>query len=105
MTGAVGRPGALHSQDRTILPNRLIFHREHVNYVLPQVEGHIRTPAVGKVDEIHNLNLATRNGAEASDTLKYFSERIPATFVYAGISVERACYRAPAASRSQGGSG
>ncbi len=31
------------------------------------------------VDEIHNLNLATRNGAEASDTLKYFSERIPAT--------------------------
>jgi len=42
------------------------------------------------VDEIHNLNLATRNGAEVSDTLKYFSERIPATFVYAGISVERA---------------
>ena len=26
-----------------------------------------------------------KNGAEASDTLKYFSERIPATFVYAGI--------------------
>ena len=33
------------------------------------------------VDEIHNLNLATRNGAEASDTLKYFSERIPATIL------------------------
>ena len=33
--------------------------------------------------------LATRAGAEASDTLKYFSERIPATFAYAGISVER----------------
>jgi hypothetical protein len=42
------------------------------------------------VDEIHNLNLATRSGAEASDALKYFSERIPATFAYAGISVERA---------------
>ena len=42
------------------------------------------------VDEIHNLNIATRAGAEASDTLKYFSERIPATFVFAGISVERA---------------
>jgi hypothetical protein len=41
------------------------------------------------VDEIHNLNIATRTGAEASDTLKYFSER-PVTFVYAGISVERA---------------
>jgi hypothetical protein len=42
------------------------------------------------VDEIHNLSLATRNGAEVSDTLKYFSERIPATFVYAGIDVEKA---------------
>jgi hypothetical protein len=42
------------------------------------------------VDEIHNLNIATRAGAEASDTLKYFSERIPATFVLAGIRVERA---------------
>src|ERR1700745_3749768 len=41
------------------------------------------------VDELHNLNIATRAGAEASDTLKYFSERVPATFVYAGISLER----------------
>ena len=39
---------------------------------------------------IHNVSLATRPGAEASDMLKYFSERIPATFVYAGIDVERA---------------
>lgn len=42
------------------------------------------------VDELHNLNIATRAGAGASDTLKYFSERIPATFVLAGINVERA---------------
>jgi Bacterial TniB protein len=41
------------------------------------------------VDEIHNLNLGTRSGAEVSDQLKYFAERIPATFVYAGIDVER----------------
>jgi hypothetical protein len=40
------------------------------------------------VDEIHNLNLATRTGAEVSDQLKYFAERLPATFVYAGIDVE-----------------
>lgn len=39
------------------------------------------------VDELHNLNLATRAGAEVSDQLKYLSERIPATFVYAGIDV------------------
>jgi hypothetical protein len=36
------------------------------------------------VDEIHNLNLATRGGAESSDQLKYLAERIPATFIYAG---------------------
>ena len=41
-------------------------------------------------DEIHNLQLGTRVGAEVSDTLKYFSERLPATFVYAGIDVENA---------------
>lgn len=41
------------------------------------------------VDELHNLNLATRAGAEVSDQLKYFSERLPATFIYAGIDVER----------------
>ncbi len=39
------------------------------------------------VDEIHNISLATRAGAEASDQLKYLSERIPATFVLAGIDV------------------
>ncbi|MEE6259103.1 ATP-binding protein [Plantactinospora sonchi] len=42
------------------------------------------------VDEVHNLNLATRSGAEVSDQLKYFAERLPATFVYAGVDVERA---------------
>ena len=42
------------------------------------------------MDEIHNLNLATRSGAESSDQLKYLAERIPATFVYAGIDVEHA---------------
>lgn len=42
-----------------------------------------------EVDELHNLNTRSRIGAEASDALKYFSERIPATFVYAGINLER----------------
>ncbi|MFJ5843061.1 AAA family ATPase [Streptomyces shenzhenensis] len=40
------------------------------------------------VDEIHNLDLTTRTGAEASDQLKYLSERIAATFVLAGLGVE-----------------
>ncbi len=67
-----------------------ISHREHVSYVLAQVRRQVWTVAVGKVDEIHNVNLGTRHGAEASDTLKYFAERLPVTFAYAGISVERA---------------
>jgi len=41
------------------------------------------------VDEIHNLNLATTAGEDMSDHLKYFTEHLPATFVYAGINVER----------------
>jgi hypothetical protein len=41
------------------------------------------------VDELHNLDLSTRAGAEASDTLKYLSERLPVTFVYAGIGLDR----------------
>lgn len=40
------------------------------------------------VDELHNISLTTRHGAEVAGTLKYFSERIPATFIYAGIDVE-----------------
>lgn len=41
------------------------------------------------MDEIHNLNLATSAGEDMSDHLKYFAEHLPATFVYAGINVER----------------
>ena len=51
------------------------------------VLSRLRTDLV-LVDEIHNLNLATRVGADASDQLKYLAERIPATFVYAGIDIE-----------------
>lgn len=40
------------------------------------------------VDEIHNVNLATSAGEDLSDHLKYFTEHLPATFVFAGINVE-----------------
>ncbi|WP_235450398.1 ATP-binding protein [Streptomyces sioyaensis] len=49
--------------------------------------AHVRVELV-LLDELHNLNLATRAGAEASDQLKYFAERLPATFAYAGIDIE-----------------
>jgi len=40
------------------------------------------------IDELHNLDPSTRPGAEASDQIKYLSERIPATFVLAGVDIE-----------------
>jgi hypothetical protein len=41
------------------------------------------------VDELHNINLATAAGEDHSDHMKYFTEHLPATFIYAGIDVER----------------
>ncbi|MFJ2217780.1 TniB family NTP-binding protein [Streptomyces sp. NPDC101062] len=38
--------------------------------------------------EIYLMNLATTAGEELSDHLKYFTEHLPAAFVYAGIDVE-----------------
>jgi len=40
------------------------------------------------VDDVHLLNTRTRSGAETSDQMKHLGERIPATFVYAGVDVE-----------------
>jgi hypothetical protein len=73
-------------------PGLPLTRRSNVTDVLESVCGvclDARTTLVC-VDEIHNVNLGTRHGAEASDTLKYFAERLPVTFAYAGISVERA---------------
>ncbi|RZU51197.1 TniB protein [Krasilnikovia cinnamomea] len=65
--------------------------RQNITDVTEAVCGVLCAARTGLVivDEIHNLNLATRSGAEVSDQLKYFSERITATFVYAGINVQR----------------
>ncbi|WP_406293066.1 hypothetical protein OG948_01360 [Embleya sp. NBC_00888] len=40
------------------------------------------------VDDVHLLDTRTRSGAETSDQMKYLGERIPATFVYAGVDVD-----------------
>jgi hypothetical protein len=68
-----------------------VRNRGNITDVLESVCGILIDARVGLVlvDELHNISLATRSGAEVADTLKYFSERIPATFVYAGINVER----------------
>lgn len=69
-----------------------VTSRANMTDVIEAVCGVLIDARVGAVcvDELHNLSLATRNGAEVSDTLKYFSERIPATFVYAGVDLEGA---------------
>jgi len=88
-------PGGSRRRRQAAQPKRATFpkppgtRREHVSYVLAQVRGHSRLPAVGKVDEIHNLNHGTPAGEDLSDHLKYFTEHLPATFIYAGIDVER----------------
>ena len=50
-----------------------------------QVTQEVDRQTVGKIDELHNLNLATRAGAEVSDQLKYFAERLPATFAFSEL--------------------
>ncbi|MFF9843447.1 ATP-binding protein [Streptomyces sp. NPDC013740] len=64
--------------------------RSNMTDIIEAVVGVCIDTRVGLVlvDEIHNISQVTRSGAEVSDTLKYFSERIPATFVYAGIDIE-----------------
>lgn len=42
------------------------------------------------VDEFHNLEAANRGNGETIDQLKLLQNAVPATFVYAGINLERA---------------
>ncbi|MEU1823787.1 ATP-binding protein [Streptomyces abikoensis] len=67
-----------------------VRHRSNMTDIIEAVVGVCTDTRVGLVlvDEVHNISQVTRAGAEVSDTLKYFSERIPATFVYAGIGLE-----------------
>ncbi|MFE6162142.1 AAA family ATPase [Streptomyces sp. NPDC056486] len=40
------------------------------------------------IDDVHLINTRTHDGAETSDQIKHLTERVPATFVLAGIDVE-----------------
>ncbi|MGQ4419303.1 TniB family NTP-binding protein [Streptomyces sp. SAS_269] len=53
------------------------------------------------IGEIHRLNPRTTTGAQTADLLKDLTERLPATFVYAGINLPAPpCSPAPAAPNS-----
>ncbi|WP_235916500.1 ATP-binding protein [Antrihabitans cavernicola] len=70
------------------LPDKPRYNTTDIADAVCHVLTEARTDLV-IVDEIHNLNLATSAGEDMSDHLKYFTEHMPATFVYAGINVER----------------
>ncbi|MER6073984.1 TniB family NTP-binding protein [Streptomyces sp. NPDC001817] len=63
--------------------------RSNITDIIEAVVGVCTDTRTGLVlvDELHNISLASRHGAEVADTLKYFSERLAATFVYAGIDI------------------
>ncbi|WP_436776913.1 TniB family NTP-binding protein [Yinghuangia sp. YIM S09857] len=86
-----GSPRKLSMEFARFLGLPLITPRHNtmdVTNAVCQVLIEARTDLV-LVDEIHLMNLGTRAGEEFSDHLKYFTEHLPATFIYAGINVER----------------
>jgi hypothetical protein len=89
-TGAYGKPelGVEADLRQFMPPIRRSYNATDIADAVCQVLIEARVDLV-LVDEIHNLNLATSAGEDMSDHLKYFTEHLPATFVYAGINVER----------------
>ncbi|MEU9158428.1 ATP-binding protein [Streptomyces sp. NPDC048417] len=73
-----------------------------ITNVVCQVMTEARTDLV-LVDEIHLLNHGTVAGEDLSDHLKYFTEHLPATFVYAGIDVEQSGVFTGVRGRQMGG--
>lgn len=49
----------------------------------------VRIASDAPAADVAEPDLATSAGEDMSDHLKYFTEHLPATFVYAGINVER----------------
>jgi hypothetical protein len=73
-----------------------------ITNVVCQVMIEARTDLV-LVDEIHLMNHGTVAGEDLSDHLKYFTEHLPATFVYAGIDVEQSGVFTGVRGRQMGG--
>src|SRR5258708_35018865 len=71
----------------SILQNGLIFRREHVSYVSMQVRGHLRLPAVGKVDDVHFLDVTRRDGREVANHFKWLANVFPVTFFFVGVGL------------------
>jgi hypothetical protein len=59
----------------------------HVSYGSAQARGHIPAATVGKVDDIHFLDVRSRDGLEVSNHLKWLANEFPVTFLFAGVSL------------------
>lgn len=64
-------------------------HRTTAQALAEQVLAIMRDPGTSLVivDEVHNLKTSLISGSEAASALKGFSERLDATFIYAGIDL------------------
>ncbi|MFI9159029.1 TniB family NTP-binding protein [Kitasatospora aureofaciens] len=69
-----------------------VQRRLNTTDIIEAVVGVCTTARTGLVivdfTDVHLLDTRTRTGAETSDQMKHLGERIPATFVYAGVEVE-----------------
>jgi hypothetical protein len=61
--------------------------RGHVVYETSQFRAGIRAPAVGKIDDVHFLDLSAKEGKVANDHLKYLANHTAATFVFTGADL------------------
>lgn len=70
-----------------LVPNKLTAQD-----LTEQIVGVMRSLSVSLVlvDEVHNLKTNHQAGSEAASALKVFSERLDATFIYAGIDLLQA---------------
>lgn len=70
----------------------LVPNKSTAQDLTEQIVGVMRSLSVSLVlvDEVHNLKTNHQAGSEAASALKVFSERLDATFIYAGIDLLQA---------------
>src|SRR6266566_2106362 len=102
--GPSGIPASLHVPDPAIPAKPPAPHREHVSYVSAQVRGHLRLPAVGKVDDLHFIDPRRKDGLDVSNHLKWLAST-PCWPRPAGGGPGWSCHRSRSSPTKAGGTG
>lgn len=55
--------------------------------MLLQVRWHLSLPAVGKVDDVHFLDISRRDGREVANHFKWLANVFPVTFLFVGVGL------------------